>query len=57
MVKDSNVRVMITLTKEVDDKLSQLVELSKSTPKPITKSQVVEVALRQFINQLLAKEK
>ena len=51
MIGKDKVKLQVSITKELDDALSDIVKESKSRGMPVTKSQLVEVALRNLIRQ------
>ena len=58
MISENKVKLQITVTKELDDLLNQIIEGARKVNNPLTKSQLAEVALRAFINNSLQlKEK
>lgn len=56
MISDKKVKLQITITKELDKVLNEIVEKSKATGQNATKSQLAEIALRVFITQNRKKE-
>lgn len=51
MIGENKVKLQITVTKELDNILNQIIEGAKKVNNPLTKSQLVEVALRKFISE------
>ena len=58
MISENKVKLQISITKELDEVLTQIVDNAKKRNQPLSKSQLVEVALRTFINESMQlKEK
>lgn len=57
MISENKVKLQITITKELDELLNQIIKGAKKVNQPLTKSQLAEVALRAFINQSLQDKK
>lgn len=47
----NHIKVTITLPKELNSIVEQLVTESKKTPKPITKSSLIAVALWEYLHE------
>lgn len=57
MIGKDKVKLQVSITKELDDLLTDIVNSSKTRATPVTKSQLVEVALRNLIGQSMDQAK
>lgn len=57
MISKDKIKLQITITKELDEVLNQIVEGARKTNNPLSKSQLTEVALRTFIANSIESQK